>query len=240
MIKNKLMQLFNDNKSKTKAIKLEQDGDEATVYLYDAIGDWYGVEAQSFVKELAAIDAKTVHLRINSPGGDVFEGKAISTAIRQMKCKTIAHIDGLCASAATGVALACDEVEMAEGSFFMIHNAWTLAIGNAKDLQETADLLLKVDDSIVNDYAKKTGLDAKELKQMMTDETWFSAQEAKDKGFIDSIYEGEEVAALWNVGAYDNVPKDYLDKAKSSVANNTDICYARDRFERRLSLMELV
>lgn len=234
-MKNKIMQLFNDNKERPK-FKASAEGDESTVYLYDAIGGWYGVEAKSFVKDLAGVEAETVHLRINSPGGDVFEARAIATALKQMKCKTVAHIDGVCASAATYIALACDEVEMAEGAFFMIHKAWCLAMGNADELLATADLLVKVDDSIVTDYAKKTGLESEEIQQLMADETWFNAEEALDKGFVDNVYQGDDVEASWNLSAYDNAPEKLINK--KTVANNQETCYDRAKFERRLALME--
>lgn len=238
MLKNKLMQLFKDNVGIGGKVKAETAGDEATMYLYDAIGGWFGVEAKDFIQELADINADTIHLRINSPGGDVFDGRAIATALRQCKAKTIAHIDGVCASAATYIALSCDEVEMAEGAFFMIHQAWTLAIGNADDLLHTADLLMKVDDSIVNDYARKTGLGRTELQDMMTAETWLNAEEAKEKGFIDSVFELEdEVENTWALNVYDNVPEELQGQAKNDLEKGAEIVYDRARYERRLALM---
>lgn len=238
MLKNKLQQLFRDNEANGGGFRAELKDDEATLYLYEPIGGWFGVDAKDFATELKDIKASTIHLRINSPGGDVFDGRAIATALSQCKAKVIAHVDGVCASAATYVALACDEVEMADGAFFMIHQAWTLAIGNADDLMQTAELLLKVDDSIVNDYAKKTGLNDTELKEMMAAETWLTAEEALEKGFIDSIYESEEgVENSWNLSAYDNAPDNLKAQTNKDVEKETEIVYDRARYERRLALM---
>ena len=136
------MQLFLDNVTAPRSARIEQAGREATVYIYDVIGgDWGGVGARDFVPQLVALDVDTIHLRINSPGGDVFEGRTIATALAQHPAKVIAHIDGQAASAATYVALAADEVEIAEGGFFMIHNAWTIAIGARVTVSMLADTI---------------------------------------------------------------------------------------------------
>lgn len=234
MFKNKLMQLFDDNATRgRKDISANVDGAEATMYLYDAIGDWYGIGAKDFVKELSGLSAETLHLRINTPGGDVFEARAIATALKQCGMKTIAHIDSLCASAGTYIAIACDEVEMADGGFFMCHKGWTMDIGNADDFRKTADLLDKVDQSIVADYASKTGKGNEELEAMMAAETWFTADEALTYGLIDRVYKEDEgkAANKWNLSAYANVPEAYTEVQDSTPT------YDRERFSRRLSLI---
>ena len=232
MLKSKMMQLLKNNADKGQPVRAEVKDSEATVYLYDAIGDWYGVSAKDFCKAFASIDAGTIHLRINSPGGDVFDARAIATAIKQSGKHVIAHIDGVCASAATYIAIAADTVEMARGSFFMIHQAWAGIIGNSGELRDLAALLDKVDDSIIADYAAKTGKDADEIKQMMSDETWMTAQEALDFGFVDVIYDGSiDDCSRWDFSAYDNAP--------NALKNLSDgIGYDRDRFEKRLFLVE--
>lgn len=235
-MKNKLMQLFIENnaaKGRKFEIKNNHEG-EATVYLYDAIGGFWGVDASDFVKEIAGIDAQTIHLRINSPGGDVFDGRAIQTALRQHPAKVVAHVDGLAASAATYVALGADEVEISEGAFFMIHKGWTMQIGNADDMRESAQLLDKVDESISADYQRKTGASVEQIEQWMADETWFSAQEALDQGFVDRIYEGETVEnSAFNLAAYANAPK-ALTEPKPKPQNSPD----RAMLLRRLELVE--
>ena len=145
-----LLKLLADNRGRG-FVRAEKGADEATVYLYDAIVSddyWGGVSAIGLIKELIAIDAPVIHLRINSPGGDVFAARAIEQAIHEHPATVIAHIDGYAASAASYIALAADEVHIAPGGFFMIHKAWTLAFGNADDLMDTAALLEKVDESL--------------------------------------------------------------------------------------------
>lgn len=212
---HQLLALISANQDRGKAIEIKNADDVSHVYMYDAIGGYWGIDPQAFVNQLNDIEAKEIVLHINSPGGDVFDARAIATAIKQHKAVITAQIDGLCASAATYISAACDSVAMADGGFYMIHEGWTLAMGNKKDLGKTIQLLEKVDDSILNDYQKKTGLDRDQLSNWMAEETWFSASEAKEHGFIDAILEDESVEnkTKWNLSAYANVPKNLLAEA---------------------------
>lgn len=215
-MQKRLLQLIRDNaRRETSAIRAETAGDEVTIYLYDVIDPYFGVSATEFAALLSAATGKTVQLRINSPGGDVFEARAIAVAIAQHG-NVHAHIDGVAASAATYIATASKTVQIADGAFFMIHNAWTFAYGNKADLLATADLLDKVDTSIVSDFVKKTGRTADEIAAWMTAETWFTAQEAVENGFVDGVYDLKEADApndtakahgKWNLKAYANAPK---------------------------------
>src|SRR5258707_13669196 len=145
----RLLALLSANRDRPKRSEvLNATGEEATVYLYDSVDSDFGVNAEAFVKDFNAITAPKIHLRINSPGGDVFEARAIATAVAQHKSTVVSHVDGLAASAASYIAIAADEVEMAPGSFLMIHNAWTIVGGNASDLTATALLLEKIDGSL--------------------------------------------------------------------------------------------
>lgn len=203
----RLLQLLRDNATKGgNPLKVEDAADSSTVYLYDVIDPYFGIGAADFNKELAGLKGKQVHLRINSPGGDVFDARAMATAVAQHG-NVVAHIDGLAASAATYVALAANQVNMADGSFFMIHNAWTLGYGNKSDFAELVNLLDKIDQSIINDYAKKTGKTIEEISGWMSAETWFTAQEALDNGFVDAVTENNKVENKWNLSAYVNAPK---------------------------------
>lgn len=207
-----LLKLLALNKGRGQ-FKTEQTGDEATLYLYDTIVSddyWGGVGAQTFVKELANITAPVIHLRINSPGGDVFAARAMEQAIREHGSTIIAHIDGYAASAASYLALAADEVEIAAGGFFMIHKAWTFAYGNADELTKTANLLNKIDESLVATYAAETGSDVEQIRQWMADETWFTADEAVANGFADRIASADSNASNsinWDFSAYQKAPK---------------------------------
>lgn len=147
----------------------------------------------------------------------MFEGRAIATAIRGHQSKVVAHIDGLAASAASFIALAADEVEIGRGAMLMIHRAWGWAMGNAAEMRETADVLDKIDESLVAEYVEETGNDEKQIREWLDAETWFSDQEAVDNGFADRIAgsateEAEDdedepqASAGWDLSAYHRAP----------------------------------
>lgn len=231
----RLLQLLRDNaKRDQSALQVKDEGETATIYLYDVIDPYFGIGAEDFNKQLASLKGKAVQLRINSPGGDVFDGRAMATAIAQHGNVT-AYIDGIAASAATYVAIAAKEVQMADGAFFMIHNAWTLGYGNKTDFAALIDLLDKIDQSIVNDYAKKTGKTTDELAAMMEAETWLSAKEAIDNGFVDSVFDGSAPQdRAWNLSAYANAPKALTDPKELETP---DINEYRANAERRMRLL---
>jgi len=221
---NRLIKLLALNRSVPRDYKIEAaaDGNEATLYLYDVIGyDFWtggGVTAKQFAKDLKALGGKKLNLRVNSPGGDVFDGRAMAAALRDYPGEIVAHVDGLAASAASFLVMHADKVVMTEGSFMMIHNGWTLAMGDRHAMRKTGDLLEKIDGSIVDDYQKKSGIDAETLATWMDEETWFTAAEAVDQGLADSIAEGASSgvnnrAKAWNVGAYDNAPSELAETA---------------------------
>jgi ATP-dependent Clp protease, protease subunit len=241
----KLMQLLRDNAGKDRqplALVRAEGGGDATLYVYDVIDAYWGVSAKEVAQAIAGLDSTvTLHIRINSPGGDVFEGAAIAAAIQQFAGKTIAHIDGLCASAATGVACAADEIEIVYGGFYMIHNAWTFAMGNKSDLRETANLLEKVDGSIVNTYAKRTGASTEQITAWMDAETWFTAQEAVDNKFADRLATKAEktnnqAAKTFNLSVYDKTPQALLEPVTDP---QPDFAAARAANERRLRLLSI-
>lgn len=237
----RLMQLAIDNATRSKPMRAEADADEPTLYLHGIIGGWWGdIDETEFAKALAAIDASKIHLRIDSPGGDVFAGRAIMTAIAQHAATVVAHIDGLAASAATGICMACDEVEMSQGAGFMIHEAWTIAIGNKADMVKTGDLLAKIDAGLVRDYANRTGQDAAQIEQWMAEETWFSADEAKQYKFVDRVVEVVEKrqSNAWNLSAYANAPKALQTFARGMDDTDARILSHRNSLDRRLSLLE--
>lgn len=215
-MKNRLNKLYTDNR-KAAARKFEvvakADSNEAEVFLYDHIvsseeeAEWFGgVAPESFVKAIKGLDVDTIHLRINSPGGSVFAARAMEQALRDHKSKVIVHIDGLAASAATFIAMAGDEVIPAKGAMFMIHKAWTGMWGNADDLRKEADLLDKIDGTLAETYASKTGKSVDQISAWMADETWFTAAEMLEHGFATSIAETEAKASAWNLSAYAKAP----------------------------------
>jgi ATP-dependent Clp endopeptidase proteolytic subunit ClpP len=193
----------NGNKSWYR-IKAQSEA-EVDIYLYDEISMW-GVEAEQFVRDLNGITAQTINLRINSPGGDVFDGAAIFNALERHPAKVITHIDGLAASMASVIALAGDEVRMAENAFFMIHHPWCLCVGNAEDMKKTAEILEKIGDAAVRTYVRKSGQSEKQIRAWMDEETWMTADEAKEAGFVSEIVTGPAVESKFDLSIYSKVP----------------------------------
>ena len=144
-------------------------------------------------------------LHINCVGGDVFEGMAIYNVLKKRTAKTTVYIEGIAASMGSVIALAGDEVIMAENSLFMIHNAWGGAMGEATEIRKTAALLDKISGEIADIYTKKTNLPYNRVKEMMDEETWLSADEAYSLGFIDSISDAIKVAAKYDVSKFKNI-----------------------------------
>lgn len=230
------MNLIQQN-PKTSGIRVQMDNDrQATVYVYDILDDWWGIDAESFVREVNALDVDTLNVRINSPGGDVFTARAMQTALSQHPANVVVHVDGLAASAATFLAMAANEVNISAGAFFMIHKGWTFMLGNADELRDQAHLLDVIDDSIANDYTNRTGLTLDAVLDMMSDETWMSAQQAVDYGFADRLADSTTNSEpqiddkVFNLSAYQHPPQDYLYQQTNPTA-------VRAHLERRLALI---
>ncbi len=175
----------------------------------------------------------------------MFGARAIVAALRGSGAKVIAHVDGLAASAVTFIAVNCHEIRMADGAFFMIHQAGTGAWGNAADLRETADLLDKVDNTIVADYVRKTGQDEQQVRAWMAAETWFTAEEAKAAGLIDAIVTGQSVDnSAWDFSGCRNAPQALMsapirNEVVPEVAAPPDGAEQRERARRVLDLISL-
>lgn len=169
-------------------LSAEKESDEAEVFIYGDIGGWWGgVGAEEFAKEIAALDVNTLNVRLNSPGGLVFEGVAIYNALARHSAKVVIHVEGIAASIASVIAMAGDEIRIAEGSRFMIHDPWTIVMGSADDLRAEADVLEGLKSDLIDIYAARTEQSRDDLSDWMTVETWLSAREAVDKGFADSM-----------------------------------------------------
>jgi ATP-dependent Clp protease, protease subunit len=214
-MRNGLFALLAANKGRGQFHAQATGDNEATIWLYDAIVSddyWGGVSALTIGKSLAEYrDKSIIHLRINSPGGDVFAGRAMQQLIAESPSKIITHVDGYAASAASYVALAGHEVHIAEGGMFMIHKGWTLGIGNADDLRKVASLLDQIDESLVATYASKTGQDPDQIRQWLTAETWFTAEESVQYGFATQIASTadstKQNASSWDLSAYARAPR---------------------------------
>lgn len=201
----------------TYRVAAAKGGKEARIDLYGIIGSsWWdeAISASQFNKDLKALGAvDTIHLHINSEGGDVFDAQAMYSNLTQHQARVVCHIDGLAASAASFLAMAGDEIRIAEGAWMMIHNAWSIAMGDAAKMREAANLLDSVSTSIGDIYAARTGKKCAraEITTMMDAETWMNGRECVDKGFADVLVENKRVAALLTSPAnFRNLPRDLL------------------------------
>lgn len=185
------------------AINAAKGSDAAEVSIYDEIGAW-GVTAKSFVDALKAIDAKTINLRLNTPGGEVTEANAIYNALMEHPARIVVHVDGLAASAGSYIAMAGDEVRMADNAWMMIHNAQGGVMGEAADMRKYADVLEKMSANVAAIYEKKTGVSADHWRELMNAETWMTAEEAVDEGLADTVYAagGKKAGASASASAF--------------------------------------
>ncbi len=214
---HKLMQLLRDNAG-TRAegeqpVRHERDGDTSRIYIEGPIDPWWGASADAFRAALAAVNGP-VHVHINSPGGDVFEARAMQAAVVKHNAEVHMHVDGLAASAASFFALRGNSLSLTRGGMLMVHEAWTVGYGNKAELRKTADLLEQIDADLVRDYAARTGKPEAEVKGWIEAETWFGVDDALALGFIDQIepntrrgQEASALAARWNLSAYKAAPK---------------------------------
>ena len=163
----------------------------AELILYGSIGSdeyWDDISDKAFKQDIENLgDVENITLHINSPGGSVFSAVAIANTLKNHKAKITANIDGLAASAATIITSACDIVKMPKNALFMVHNPITFAYGNNQDMQKTLEMLNKVKNSIIETYLNKAKTDKETLSELMDNETWMSAEEAKEYGFVDEI-----------------------------------------------------
>ena len=188
------------------------------------IYDWYGIQAISpkiIQKNLNNANGDDVTIRINSGGGSVFAGCDIYNMLMNYKqrANVIVEINGLCASIAGVIAMAGTTVRMSPSALFMIHNVSCNASGDYRDMEHTAETLKKANETIANAFKLKTGMEDKEIKKIMDHETWFTAQEAKEKGIIDEImYQNQKVDTNMV-----NLLRNKASALCNSVALNNDI-----------------
>lgn len=184
-----------ERKPKAAAIRAAAgDADTTDILLYDEIGYW-GITAKEFITALAGITTPNICVRINSPGGDVFDGMAIYNALKTSQKKVTCVVDGLAASAASYIALAGVTVSIHESAMMMIHRAWGFGFGNAGDFEALVVVLNKIDGQIADIYAKQTGKSSDAMLALMkgdSDGTWFTAQEAADLGLVDEVIKPED------------------------------------------------
>lgn len=184
-----------------KYFQLTQNNNEVDIQIYGDITSWEWLESDvssyTLSKQIEALECDQINVYINSYGGEVAEGLAIYNQLKRHKAKVKTVCDGFACSAASVVFMAGDERIMSTASLLMIHNAWTWASGNSKELRKQADDLDKITQASINAYMQEINITEEELKQMLDDETWITPQEAIEKGFITAIVnekEAEEVS----------------------------------------------
>ncbi len=166
---------------------------ETEIAIYDIIGEDFwnggGWTANRMKRALTKASGRDVTVKINSPGGDVFEGLAIYNELRGYKGKVNVQVMGLAASAASIIAMAADEITMGLGTFLMIHKAWGYVVGNEDDFRSAADLFAKFDGALSDIYVARTKKGADEIANLMRAETWMTPKEAVAMGFADKVDE---------------------------------------------------
>jgi ATP-dependent Clp endopeptidase proteolytic subunit ClpP len=172
--------------------------DDGTVMLFGVIGDeWDGLTAKAVVEQIKGLGSvEEIKVLINSPGGSVFDGLAIYHELKTNPANVVIEIAGVAASMASAIAMAGDVVRIAKNAHVMIHDPWNVAVGDAEDLRKAAEVLEQFGESLVSIYAEKTGLGEDEIRQMMQAETWLTAEEALEKGFVDEIIQPVEASAF--------------------------------------------
>lgn len=201
--------------------------DTAEISIYDEIGFW-GVSAASFAQDLkdCGNNLKQINLHIHSPGGDVFDGIAIYNLLKNHPANVTVYIDGLAASMASVIAMAGNEVIMPENAMMMIHKPWGIQGGDAEDMRKYADLLDKVENTLIPAYASKTGKTPEELAELLSAETWLNGKECVEQGFADKL--AEPLVAMASIKSrkledFENMPKamkDMLFKPQGNAGTN--------------------
>ena len=180
--------------------------DQAEILVYDVIG-WPYNDAGDLVRYVNSLGDKDILVRLNTPGGDVFDGMAIFNSLANHKGKVTIRIEALAASMGSVLAMAGKEIQAYSNTMMMIHDPWIYTAGNQYELREMADLLEKISGNMLDVYAGRSKIGKREMKEIMKAETWYTAKEAKEKGFINTILEtGKATKAQFDLTMYTNAP----------------------------------
>lgn len=189
-----------------------QAGDITEVFIFDVIG-WPFTDISGLVRSMAAERDKPILARINSPGGDVFDGLSLFNAFANHPGGVTVRIEGLAASIASIVAMGGRKVEAYQNTMLMIHNAWTVVGGDHNLMREVADLVEKISGQMLEIYTGKTKSGKKDMKQMMDEETWLTAKEAAEKGFVDAVLtSGKAAKAAFDLSMFAHAPDGLADE----------------------------
>lgn len=206
--------------------------DAGLITIYDGIGEQWdgsGTTSRRIGAALRSIGERDVVISLNSPGGDFFEGIAIYNLLREHKGKVTVKVVGLAASAASVIAMAADRLEIARAGFLMIHNAWSIVMGNRHDLADAIAVLEPFDATMADVYSARSGMDAKKIAKLMDDESWIGGSEAVEMKLADALLPADEIQTPEETKA-------------SSALRRVDIALAKQgitRSERRELLKDL-
>lgn len=189
---------MNDNRRKPENLEIEKIGDihnKATnsIHINDEIDSWFGISADDVKNALAELDdSQPLRVVIDSPGGSVYEAISIHNQIAEWPEEVTTHVSSIAASAASFIAMVGDKRTIADNAEFMIHNAWTIAAGNAVDFRAFAGMLEKIDSNLADMYERKSNLSREEVVNLLngeegSDGTYLNAQEALDAGFMTEV-----------------------------------------------------
>lgn len=204
-------------------VEFKARGSRGEIWLYDQIGASFwgdGITAKAFQKELAALGkVTTINVRINSPGGDVFDGFAIYNQLVQHPAAIEVDVDGVAASIASIIAMAADagKLRMAKNAMMMIHDPQGGAYGDETELQRVAALLRTVKGNLAETYVDRTGAKRADVDAWMSEETWFTAEAAIERGFADAVTQESQVLAVFDPKAFRNVPEKLRQRLQASV-----------------------
>lgn len=206
-------------------MNINMRGETAEILLYENIGGMFGVTADMFIREVKSLtNATTINLRLNSDGGNVFDGLSIYNYLKSQPKRVVVDIDGVAASIASIVALAGDEINIAENAWMMIHDPWLVTRGTSEDLRKTAETMDGIRDTLLDTYMKRSKVDREEVSSMMAEETWLNADRALELGFVDYVTESLSIAACVNPEFFQNIPEELKARAEEpKVPKNTKI-----------------
>ena len=206
-------------------IKNKANSETADIYIYSEVGG-FDVNAKSFINELKSLKDKNIDVHINSLGGSVFDGLAIYNALKTHTKKVTTKVEGICASIASVIAMAGDQIEMAENSLFMIHNPFAMSGGDANELRKTADILDKIRNEIADIYASKSKHDAQHYINLMDVESWFNSTETLELGLANTITQSLKIENNYDISKFQNITEkkinNIINKSNQNVmAENT-------------------
>ena len=185
-------------------------GGTAEILIYEDIGSGWlgGISAKQFAEELKALGKiSTINVRLNSEGGNVFDGVAIFNTLRRHQARVVVDIDGMALSIASLVAMAGDEIRMADNALMMVHDPWIVMAGTADELRKQAELMDQVKENLVGTYADRTKLKPEKVSALLSEETWMDSKQARELGFVDAVTEERRIAAKFDPDKFKHVPE---------------------------------